>query len=93
MNPSARSKKFLAHWLVRPLRVVARSLSYRQYDSSAYWRARAREGFGQTGVLWRNELYNSLVRQQQRPFIQKYVQSLSGGRVLTSAAESAWSPV
>lgn len=82
MNPLARPKKFLAHWLARPLRVVARSLSYCQYDSSAYWRARAREGSGQTRVLWRNEQYNTLVRQRQRPYIQNYVQSLSGGRVL-----------
>jgi 2-polyprenyl-3-methyl-5-hydroxy-6-metoxy-1,4-benzoquinol methylase len=54
---------------------MSRLFVYRQYDSSAYWRARA-AGSGQGRVMWQNEEFNELYRGVQREILRPYVTSL-----------------
>ena len=51
---------------------------YHLYDSSAYWRSRAK-GDGESRVLWKNEEYNRLYRDVQRSFIEPYIRALKEG--------------
>lgn len=62
--------------------ILRGSLSYREYDSEAYWRSRARRN-DQAAVLWENEQYNNLYRREQRKVLAKALSSLpKGARVL-----------
>lgn len=55
--------------------ITIKTFYYRQYDSSTYWRNRAFEE-GQKAVLWTNEEYNNLVREEQYRIIEPYVKNL-----------------
>ena len=44
---------------------------YNMYDSSAYWKARAKDS-EQAAVLWTNQEYNNLYREIQRQILTKF---------------------
>lgn len=78
-------KKNLPFPAIRLLRAILNIVSrvkrffiYPEYDSSVYWRNRAK-GEGQSRVLWRNEEYNRLYREIQRSFLEPYLRLLKDG--------------
>jgi ubiquinone/menaquinone biosynthesis C-methylase UbiE len=54
---------------------LRKMLVYHNYDSSEYWRKRASEP-GQAAVLWRNQEYNQLYREDQRRIIAEVLSEL-----------------
>ena len=54
---------------------IKRVFQYPQYDSSVYWRERARGSEG-SRVLWSNEGYNQLYRRIQRGVIETFLINL-----------------
>ncbi len=54
---------------------VKRMIVYRNYDSSKYWRDRASMP-DQAAVLWLNQEYNELYRNDQRTIIEPWVKAL-----------------
>lgn len=65
-------KKILPQWLKKYIFLIIRLLKYNNYDSSTYWKTRAK-GKGQTSVLWGNENFNILYRRKQKEIISKYL--------------------
>jgi len=71
-------RKIIPKSLKQPLGAVRRMLVYQTYDSSEYWQRRASNA-GQAAVLWENQEYNNLYREDQRHIIETWVGSLSPG--------------
>ena len=47
---------------------------YQNYDSTAYWKGRASND-GQHAVLWRNEKYNQLYREDQSAILNRLLRT------------------
>ena len=65
-------------FLVAIYATIKRMLTYKNYDSSEYWRKRATCP-GQAAVLWNNQEYNELYRKDQAEILKPYIQSLQDG--------------
>jgi SAM-dependent methyltransferase len=77
---------FVKRVLPRPVKYLAlvprRLLFYSTYDSTSYWRGRAKEP-GQAAVLWPNQEYNQLYRAMQAEILAPHLRGLNdGARVL-----------
>jgi 2-polyprenyl-3-methyl-5-hydroxy-6-metoxy-1,4-benzoquinol methylase len=68
-------KKLIPKKVKRVLGIFNKLLNYKDYDSSAYWRGRAKDA-GQAAVLWKNQEYNNLYRADQKNIIREYVEKL-----------------
>jgi 2-polyprenyl-3-methyl-5-hydroxy-6-metoxy-1,4-benzoquinol methylase len=72
-------EKYIKNNVLKWLRPIFQRLItlfvYYNYDSSAYWKQRAKEP--EMTVLWRNEQYNSLYREVQKDILSKHVSFLS----------------
>ncbi|MBS9392141.1 MAG: methyltransferase domain-containing protein [Dolichospermum sp. LBC05a] len=60
---------------------IKKLLIYVQYDSSEYWKARAKEP-QQAAVLWTNQEYNQLYRNIQVNIIKKYLSNLKDNSLI-----------
>lgn len=72
MSIGRNLKKRLPKSVISILSGVKRIFFYKNYDSSVYWKNRAKCG-GQSSVLWNNENYNKLYRKKQSIIISKYL--------------------
>lgn len=71
-------RKLIPSPIKAPLAALRQMLVYRNYDSTKYWRDRAKSP-GQAAVLWQNQQYNDLYRADQRRVIEPWVEALPSG--------------
>lgn len=69
-------KKYIPMPVKRFIGTILRVFVYSNYDSTAYWKSRAKEK-NQAAVLWQNEEYNNLYRKEQYQIIQPYLKNLA----------------
>lgn len=70
-------KNFASASLRASARVIRRCTApYREYDNSSDWKQRA-SCAGEAAVLWRNQAYNELYREQERDIIAPFVAAAS----------------
>jgi ubiquinone/menaquinone biosynthesis C-methylase UbiE len=54
------------------LKLITKTLVYSNFDSTSYWKSRAKEN-GEAAVLWKNQEYNSLYRKIQKKVITHFI--------------------
>ncbi len=64
---------FILRLLLRVYNITYKFFVYRNYDSSEYWKSRAREP-GQAAVLWQNNTYNELYRNDQYHLLDNIIE-------------------
>lgn len=74
-------KNKLPKSIIAVFSAIKRTVFYKHYDSSEYWKNRAKCR-GQSSVLWNNENYNNLYRKKQRFIISKYLDANEVSNVL-----------
>jgi 2-polyprenyl-3-methyl-5-hydroxy-6-metoxy-1,4-benzoquinol methylase len=69
-------KKFIPQKIKHLIGVLNKLFNYASYDSNEYWKTRAANE-GQTAVLWKNQEYNNLYREDQIVIIGEHIKKLS----------------
>lgn len=67
-------KKILPSQIIKFLLFIKKLLIYNNYDSSAYWKSRAKEE-NQSSVLWKNENFNNLYREKEKEIIFPFIKN------------------
>lgn len=70
------AKKYTPESVKRLVARFRKLFIYHNYDSSQYWKRRAADP-DQAAVLWTNQEYNSLYRQDQQAILEPYFKQLS----------------
>lgn len=70
------AKKYTPKPVKRLVARLRKLFVYHNYDSSQYWKKRAADP-DQAAVLWTNQEYNSLYRQDQQAILEPYFKQLS----------------
>jgi ubiquinone/menaquinone biosynthesis C-methylase UbiE len=76
MSFKKKVKKILPKTVISILFKIKQTIQYRNYDSSTYWKNRAKCD-GQSSVLWKNENFNKLYREKQKKIIAQYLNKIN----------------